>query len=77
MAGGDRIGPVGGEPATEELVELDVLVAGLARVRRGAIEVSVHERVDHARAELALDVQDEERDAEDLGDAARVVGGIR
>ena len=77
MAGGDRIGSVGGQAATKELVELDVLVAGLARVRGRAVEVGVDEGVDHARAELALDVQDEERDAEDLGDAARVVGGIR
>ena len=77
VAGGDRIGPVRGEAATEELVELDVLVAGLARVRRRAVEVGVDEGVDHPRAELALDVEDEERDAEDLGDAAGVVGGIR
>ena len=42
-----------------------------------APSIGVDEGVDHPRAELALDVQDEERDAEDLGDAARVVGGIR
>ena len=77
VAGGHRVGAVGGQAAAQELVELDVLVAGLARVRGGAVEVGVGEGVDHLRAELALDVEDEERDAEQLGDAARVVGGVR
>ena len=76
VAGGDRIGSVGGQAAAQELVELDVLVAGLARVRGGAVEVGVDEGVDDPGTELALDVEDVERDPEQLGDAARVVGGI-
>ncbi len=43
---------------------------------RCAVEVRVDERVDHPRAELTLDVEDVERDAEQLRDATRVVGGV-
>ncbi len=77
VAGGDRIGSVGGQAAVQQLVELDVLVARLARVRRGAVEVGVDEGVDHAFAELALHVEREERDLDQLGHATRVVGGVR
>ena len=77
MAGGDRIGPVGGQAAVQQLVELDVLVARLARVGRRTIEIGVHERVDHAFAELALHVEREERDLDQLRNATRVVGGVR
>ena len=77
VPGGDRVGTVGREAALEEHVELDVLVARLARVRGGAVEVAVDEGVDDLRAELTLEVEDEERDAGQLRHPARIVGRVR
>ena len=77
VAGGDRIGSIGGQAAVQQLVELDVLVARLARVGRCAVEIGINERVDHALAELALHVEREERDLDQLRNATRVVGCVR
>ena len=72
MAGGDAVGadlPRGGE----QLVELHVVVAERARNRRAAFEIIVDERADHVVFEFALEIHHVERNAEMLGDAARVV----
>ena len=72
MAGRQR---VGAEVARglEQVGELDRLVAGDAGHRRLAGEVAVGEAVDHRLAEAALVVEHVVRNAERLGDAARVV----
>ena len=77
VAGRHLVRPVGGQAAAQQLVELDVLVAGLARVRRGAGQVAVRERVDHPLLEGALEVQREERNADQLGDPTSVVVRVR
>ena len=77
VAGRHLLGAVRRQAPPQQLVELDVLVAGLARVRRGAVQVAVGEGVDHPRPELTLQVEHEERDAGDLRHPPRVVGRVR
>jgi hypothetical protein len=61
----------------QEGAELHVAVAVDARAGRAAREVRVEERLEHARAELALQVEHIERDPELTGNAAGVVGGVQ
>ncbi len=72
MAGRQRRGakPAGGG---EQVDELDRLVAGNARHRRLACDIAVGEAVDHRLAEARFVIEHVMRDAERLGDTARVV----
>ena len=56
----------------QQVGELDPLVAAHARDRGTAREIVVGEAIDHARPERALIVEDIMRDAEPIGDGARV-----
>ena len=60
----------------EERAELHLRVAVDARARRAALQVGGQERIEDAVSELALEVEDVERDAQLAGHAARVLGGI-
>ena len=77
MPGRHLVRAIRGEAAAQQLVELDVLVAGLAGIGRGALQVGIGEGINHARAKGILDVEDEERDTQDLRNPTAIVGGVR
>ena len=72
MAGRDVVGVQEHGPAQQE-VELDLVVAGEARVRRAPPVVLLAEVVDYVGLELALEVHDVVGDADGLAYAAGVV----
>jgi hypothetical protein len=71
-----RVALVQPASAAEERAELHVGVAVDARARRPTAQVGRDERVDDAGSELALEVEDVERDAELAGHAPRVLGRV-
>jgi hypothetical protein len=77
VAGSHLVRPIRPHGATGQEVELDLLVAGLARVRRGAVEVRIRECIDHLGAELGLHVEHEERDPNPIGHPPGVVRRLR
>ena len=72
MTGGDVIG-VHEERATQQEVELDLIVASEARVRRASPIVLAHEVVDDMLLELALEVHVVMARANCIAHAARVL----
>ena len=72
VAGGDALGADLAR-GDEELIELYVIVADGAGDGRAACEIIGDEGADDGVLEFALEIDDVERDAEMLGDAAGVV----
>ena len=72
VAGGDVVGVQEHRPSQQE-VELDLVVAGEARMWRAAPVVLPAEVVDHVGLELALEVHHVVGNADRLADASRVV----
>src|SRR5687768_6021684 len=61
----------------QELRQLDAAVAAHAGARRVALEVAVHERLDHDAPEKLAPVEGVVREAETIGDSARIVNVLR
>jgi hypothetical protein len=74
VVSGDHGVEAEGEGAVEHGGELDPLVAPDARVRRASGGVLGHEVVDHVGLEALTHVPHVERDVEEVGNAASVVG---
>ncbi len=71
MAGGQAIGAeLAGE--AQQVGELNTLIAAHAGNRRAAGHIIVGEAIDHAFSERALIIEDIMRNAEPIGDRARV-----
>ena len=71
MAGREAIGAeIAGD--AEQIGELHPLVAAHARDRRAPGDIIVGEAIDHAVAEAALIIEHIMRDAEPVGDGARI-----
>ena len=72
MAGRERRGAQA-RGRLQEIVELDLLIAGDAGDRRLALEIAVGERAHHRVGEAALVIEHVMRDLEQIRDAPRVL----
>ncbi len=76
VTGGHSLTAVEVTGTAQQGSELDRGVAVNARAGRASVEVRCEERLQHASGELALQVQDVERDAQLSRDPTRILGGI-
>ena len=66
-----------GTPLTNECAELDRRVAANARARRLTALIRGHKRLQDGIGKLLLEVLDMKWDAEMVGNATRIIGGIK
>jgi hypothetical protein len=73
----NRITPKEGTPLTNERAELDRRVAANAGARRLTTLIRRHKGLQDRIGKLLLEILNMERDAEMVGNATRIIGGIK